>query len=121
MGFKGAEEPEIKLPTFVGSWRKWEFQENIYFYFIDYTKAFDYVHHNKLWKILKEIGIPDLPTFSWETCMRVKKQQLEPDKEQWTDSKLGKEYDKAVCYHPAYLTSMQSASCEMQGWMNCKL
>ena len=53
--------------------------------------------------------------------MWVKKQQLEPDKEQWTDSKLGKEYDKAVCYHPAYLTSMQSASCEMQGWMNCKL
>ena len=63
MGFKGAEEPEIKLPTFVGSWRKWEFQENIYFYLIDYTKAFDYVHHNKLWKILKEMGIPDLPTY----------------------------------------------------------
>ena len=48
-----------------------EFQENIYFCFIDYTKAFDYVHHNKLWKTLKEMGIPDHLT--WETCMQVKK------------------------------------------------
>ena len=53
--------------------------------------------------------------------MRVKKQQLEPNMEQWTGSKLGKEYDKAVCCHPAYLTSMQSTSCEMPGWMNHKL
>ena len=50
-----AEEPEIKLPTSVGSSKKQEFQENIYFCFIDYTKAFDSVDHNKLWKILKEI------------------------------------------------------------------
>jgi len=54
-----AEEPEIKLPTSVGSWKKREFQKNIYFSFIDYTKAFDCVDHNKLWKILKEMGIPD--------------------------------------------------------------
>ena len=53
------EEPEIKLPTSAGSLKKREFQKNIYFYFIDYTKAFDYVDHNKLWKILKEMGIPD--------------------------------------------------------------
>ena len=53
--------------------------------------------------------------------MRVKKQQLEPNMEQWTGSKLGKEYDKAVCCHPAYLTSMQSTSCEILGWMNPKL
>ena len=55
-----AEEPEIQLPTSSGSWKK---QENtikkIYFCFIDYTKAFDCVDHNKLWKILKEMGIPD--------------------------------------------------------------
>ena len=59
--FKEAEQPEIKLPTFVGSIMKKarEFQENISFCFIDYTKAFDYVDHNKLWKILKEMGIPD--------------------------------------------------------------
>ena len=53
--------------------------------------------------------------------MWVKKQQLEPDMEQWTGSKLGKEYNKAVYCHPAYLTSVQSTSCEMPGWMNHKL
>ena len=59
-----AEEPEIKLPTCSGSWKKArEFQKNIYFYFIDYAKAFDCVDHNKLWKILQEMGIPDHPTW----------------------------------------------------------
>ena len=53
--------------------------------------------------------------------MQIKKQQLEPDMEQWTGSKLGKEYVKAVYRHPAYLTYMQSTSCEMLGWMNHKL
>ena len=76
---------------------------------------------NKLWKILKEMGIPDHLICSSETCMQVKKQQLEPDMEQQTGSKLGKEYVKAVYCHPAYLTSMQSTSCEMPGWMNNKL
>ena len=52
--------------------------------------------------------------------MQVKKQQLEPDMEQQTGSKLGKEYDKAVYCHPAYLTSVQSTSCEMPGWMKHK-
>ena len=86
-----------------------EFQKNIYFCFIDYAKAFDCVNHNKLWKILKEIGIPDhltcLPrnlyagseatvrTGHGTTCYR-------------HGSKLGKEYVKAVYCHPAYLTSM---------------
>ena len=55
-----AEEPEIKLPTSAGSWKKArELQKNIYFCFIDYAKAFDWVDHNELWKILKEIVIPD--------------------------------------------------------------
>ena len=53
--------------------------------------------------------------------MQVKKQQLETDMEKQTGSKLGKEYDKAVYCHPAYLTFMQSTSCEMLGWMNYKL
>ena len=57
----------------------------------------------------------------WETCMQVKKQQLELDMEQWTGSKLGKEYIKAVYCHPAYLTYMQSTSWEMLGWMKHKL
>ena len=54
-----AEEPEIKLPTSAGSSKKQEFQKNIYLCFIDYAKAFDCVDHNKLWKILEEMGIPD--------------------------------------------------------------
>ena len=54
-----SEEPEIKLPTSTGSSKKQEFQKNIYFCFIDYAKAFDSVDHNELWKILKEMGIPD--------------------------------------------------------------
>ena len=54
-----AEEPEIKLPTSIGSSKKREFQKNIYFCFIDYSKAFDCVDQNKLWKILQEMGIPD--------------------------------------------------------------
>ena len=53
--------------------------------------------------------------------MWIKKQQLEPDKEQWTGSKLRKEYDKAVYCHPAYLTYMQSTPCEVPDWMNHKL
>ena len=55
-----AEEPEIKLPTFIGSYKKQgNSRKKIYFCFIDYAKAFDCVDHNKLWKILKEIKIPD--------------------------------------------------------------
>ena len=83
-----------------------EFQKNIYFCFIDYAKAFDCVEHNKLWKILKEMGIPDHLTCLLRNCIQVKKQQLELDIEQQTGSKLGKEYVKAVCRHPAYLTFM---------------
>ena len=74
-----------------------EFQKNIYFCFIDYAKAFDCVDHHKLWRILKEMGIPA----SWETWMQIRKQQLELDMEKWTGSKLGKEYVKAVYCHLA--------------------
>ena len=58
---------------------------------------------------------------SWEICVQVKKQQLEPDMEQQTGSKLGKEYVKNIYCHPAYLTYMQNTSYEMQGWMKHKL
>ena len=57
--FEKAEEPEIKLPTSAGSSKKQEFQKKVYFCFTDYAKAFDCVDHNKLWKILKEMDIPD--------------------------------------------------------------
>ena len=64
-----------------------EFQKNIYFCFIDYANAFDCVDHNKLWKILKDMGIQTTRPTSWETCMQVRKQQLELDMKQQTGSK----------------------------------
>ena len=81
------EEPEIKFPTSVGTSKKWEFQKNIYFCFIDYPKVLDCVDHKKLWKILKEMGLPDHLTCPWETYMQVRKQQLELNMEQQTGSK----------------------------------
>ena len=64
-----------------------EFQKNIYFCFIDYDKAFDCVDHNKRWKILKEVGMPDHWPASWEICMQIRKQQLELNMEEQTGSK----------------------------------
>ena len=78
-----------------------EFPKSIYFCFIDYAKAFDSVDPNKLWKILKETGLPEHLTCLWETYMQVKKQHVELDREEWTGSRLEKEYIKAVYYHPA--------------------
>ena len=71
---------------------------------MDYAKAFDCVDHNKLWKIHKEMEYQTTLFVSWEICMQIKKQQLEPDMEQWTGSKLEKEYVKVVYCHPTYLT-----------------
>ena len=67
-----------------------------------------------------EMEMPVLPA-SWETCMRVKKQQLECNMEQLTGSKLGKEYDKTVYCYPVYLTYVQSTSCKILGWMSYEL
>ena len=64
--------------------------------------------------------LPDHLPAAWETYMQVKKQELEPDMEQWISSKLGKKYIKAIYCHPAYLISMQGTSCEMPDWMNHK-
>ena len=95
------------------------FRKNIYFCFTDYTLTVwittDYGKFLKRWEY--QIIIP----VSWETCRWVKKQQLEPHVEQQTGSELGKECLKVVYCHPAYLTSMQSTSWEMQGWMKHKL
>ena len=107
-----AEEPEIKLLTSARSWKKArEFHENIYFCFLDYAKAFDCVDHNKLWKILKEMGIPDHLTCllrnlysGQEATVRTRHGTID-----WFQ--IGKEkHVKAVYCHPAYLTSMQSTS-----------
>ena len=83
-----AEKTEIKLPTSVGSSKKREFQKNVYF-FIDYAKAFDCVDHNKLWKILQEMGIPGHLT-SLLRNLYAGQEVTEPDMKQWTGSKLGK-------------------------------
>ena len=83
-----AEEPEIKLPTSAGSSKKQESsRKNTYFCFIDYTKAFDCVDQNKLWKILKELGVPDHLTCLLRNLYAGQKQQLELDMEQQTGSK----------------------------------
>ena len=85
----------------------------MYFYFIDYPKSFNCVDHHKLWKILKDMGIPDyLISLLQNLYAGLKKQQLELDMEQWTCYKLGKEYVKAVYCHSAYLTYMEDISWE---------
>ena len=78
-----------------------EFQKNIYFCFIDDTKASDCMCHNKLGRFLKRWEYHTTLPASWETCVKVKKQQLVPGMEQWTSSKLGNEYIKAVYCYPA--------------------
>ena len=99
-----------------------DFQKNVYFCFIEYAKAFDCVDHNKLWTILKEMGLSD-----HLTCLLInlyadqEKPQLELDLEQWTGSKSGKEYVKAIYCHHDYLTYMQSTSCEMPHLVKHKL
>ena len=93
---------------------------NIYFYFIDYDKAFDCVDHNKLWKILKEMEIPDHLT-CLPRNLYAAQEATELDMEQQTGSKSWKEHIKAIYCHPAYLTYMQSTSWEMLGWMKHKL
>ena len=97
-----------------------EFQKNVYFCFINYANTFDCVGHNKLWKVLKELGISD-----HLTCLLINlnagQETTDPNMEQETGSKSGKEYVKAWHCHPIDLTSMQSTWCEILGWMIHKL
>ena len=76
--------------------------------------------HNKLWNILNEMGILDYITGLLRN-LYAGQEATELNMEQWTGSKLGKEYDKAVDYHPTHLTYMNSTLCEMPGWMKRKL
>ena len=97
-----------------------EFPKHIYFCFIDYAKAFDCVDHNKLWKILKEMGIPDYLTCLLRNLYAGQEATVRTGR--GTDcSKSGKEYVKAVYCHPAYLTYIQSTSWEMLGRKKHKL
>ena len=111
-----AEEPEIKLPTYARPSKKQgnlkKKKKNINFCFTDYAKVFDCVDHNKLWKILNEMGKTQHITCLLRNVRADKKQQLELDMKHWTGSKLRKEDDKAVYCHPAYLNSMQSTLCK---------
>ena len=98
-----------------------EFQKNIYFCFTDYAKAFECVDHKKLWKSVQEMGIPDHLSCLLRNLYAGQEATVRTVHEQQTGSKLGKEYFNAVYCHPAYLTSMQSTSWEMVGWMKQKL
>ena len=118
-----AEEPGIKLTTSAASLKKQESSRKTSTSALLTMPKPLTLDHNKLWKILKEMGIPDQNTrfTSWEICMQVKKWQLELNIEQQTGSKLGKECIKTVYCHPAYLTYMQNTSCKIPGWMKHKL
>ena len=92
VGFRKGREQEIKLPKSTESSKKTRgFQKNIYLCLVDDAKAVDRVDHNKLWKNLKRWENQTTWPASWEICMQVRSQQLEPDMEQLTGSKLGKE------------------------------
>ena len=90
-----------------------EFQKDIYFCFIDDFKVFDHVNHHKVWKILKEMGIPDHLTYLLRNLHPGKEATVKTRHGTWTGFKLGKEYVKAAYCHPAYLTYLQCTSCEM--------
>ena len=115
------EEPEIKLPTFAGSEKARQFQKNIYFCFIDYARAFDCVYHNKLWKILKEMGIPNHLICLLINLYAGQEATIRTGHGTTDWFQIRKEYVKAVYCHPVYLTYMQSTSWEMLGWMKHKL
>ena len=122
LGVEKTEEPEIKLPTSVGSQKNQENSRE--------TSTSDTLTTLKpltVWitkdygKFFKRWEYQATPPASSEICMQVKKQQLEQDMEQQTISKLRKEYVKDVYCYPAYLAYMQSTSYEMPGWMKNKL
>ena len=106
-----AEEPEIKLSTSAGSSKKQESSKKRFpFCFIDYTKAFDCMDHNKLWKNLHEMGIPDHLTCLLRNLDAGQEAIVRTRHGKQTGSKLGKEYVKTVYCRPAYLTYMQNMS-----------
>ena len=112
-----AEDPEIKLPKSIGSSKKQESSRKPSISaLLTMPKPLTVWITTNCGTFWKRWEYQTTLPASWEICMQIKKQQLEPDMEQWTGSKLGKEYVKPVYCHPVYLTSMQSTSCEMLGW-----
>ena len=93
-------------------------RKNIYFCFIDYDKAFDFMDHNKLRKILQEMEMPDYLTCLLRNVYADQEATVRKGYETTDSSKLGKEYVKAVYYHPACLVYIQSTSCKILGWIS---
>ena len=117
-----AKEPEIKLPTSAGSLKKHRVPEKHLFLLYWLCQSLWLCGLQQTVENSERDGNtrpPDLPPE--KSVLQVKKQKLEPEMEQQAGFKLGKEYIKAVYCHPAYLTSIQSTSCEMLGWMKHKL
>ena len=121
LDFKKAEEAEIELPTSAGSLEKQESSRKTSISDLLIMPRLLTVWSQQTGKFFKSWEYQTILPDSWEICMPVKKQHLEPDMEQNTGSKLGKEYVTVVYYHPAYLTYMQRTSCKMLGWMKHKL
>ena len=114
-----AEVPEIKQPISIGSSKKQESSRKTSTYALFTTpKPLTVWITTNCGKFLKRWEYQTTLPASYEICMQVKKQQLELDMEQRTDSKLGKEYVKAVYCHPAYLMYMQSTLCKRLSWMS---
>ena len=114
-GFRKGRELEIKLPTSDGSLKKQESSiKTSISALVTMPMPLTIEHPNKLWKILKEMGIPDHLTCLLRNLYAGQEATVRTGLEQQTDSKLGKEYIKAAYRHPAYLTYMQSRLCEIQ-------
>ena len=115
------DKPEIKLLTSIESLKKQEFQKNSYFCFIDDNKAFDCVDHNKLWKILKEMGIPDHLTCLLRNLYAGQEATVRTGHGTTDWFQIWKGICQDYICHPAYLTSMQCTSCKISSWMKHKL
>ena len=97
-----------------------KFQKNIYFYFIDYAKAFDYVDHNKLWKILQEVGIPDHLICLLRNLYTGQEATVRTRHGTTDWFQIGKGIHQGCVLYPVYLTYMQNALYKMPGWMKHK-
>ena len=116
------EEPEINLPTSTGLLKKQESsRKTSTSALLTMPKPLTVLCGSLNWKILKDMGIPDHLTFLLRNLYAGQETTVRTDMELQMGSKSGKEYVKAVYCHPAYLTYMQSTSCEMPGWMKHKL
>ena len=107
---ESAEEPEIKLTTYVVIEKARKFLKSIYFCFIDYAKALECVDYNELWKIIKEMGIPNHMTCLLRNLYAGQEATVRTAMELQTSYKSGKKYVKGIYCHSAYLTYIQSTS-----------